>query len=508
MLTRVGVLGLILSSFTISQSLADTNNIDTENSIYIFTNQEVQKELDSFTKNPKIYQETPPLKKDGQGRYVTMEYTYVPPQRKFSWRQIFFPPRNNPRLDSEPTPNDSDRDLMEDGGYVETIQQMDRLRSGIAGVKPWSDDYWAYYRGGAGARYADPAFPNSNNWEQNYRYIKKNPFTAFFSGGRADNLSATEKYDLLYDGSAGVLTQSAWNDGQGYFRESGRVETWMGLCHGWAPASYLAPRPTRSVEVMAFDGKTTIRFYPADIKALTTLLWANARVQLRNAGGRCNERSPRTDGAGRAINPDCRDNNPSTWHRAIVNRLGLSKRSFVMDSTWDYQVWNQPLISYRYRYFNPQTKSLKEDLKSASVHVSQFGSDIFRRYRARGTSFVVGISMEVTYGMERRPDHRDTDGPEFDQVRTVLYNYDLELDSQGVVIGGEWHKKLHPDFLWTPTKDAKPLAQNDVPILGEPLWDGRSAIPSHWKTNARNSAGRGQPLAKIIDSLLAISGSR
>ncbi len=514
-MARLRVFGFVL--FFVLFSLLTINTkffaeeIRSDSVNYIFSDQEVQKDLDDFSRNPQGYQETAPLKKDGQGRLITSEYSYTPPQRKFSWRQIFMPWRNrnsSPNIDSEPTPNDADRDLMEDDSYVETIQAMDRLRSAQVTVKPWSDDYWAYYRGGAAARYADPRFPNAQSWKTNFNYISRNPFSAFFSAGKTDVLSATEKYDLLYDGSAGTLTTTAWNDGAGYFKETGRVETWMGLCHGWAPASYLTPRPARSVDVTAFDGKTRIRFYPSDIKALTTLLWANTRLNIRNAGGRCNEKTPRVDSAGRALNPDCRDTNPSTWHRAIVNRLGLNHRSFIMDSTWDYQVWNQPLISYRYRYFNPRTNSLSTNLKSATLHVSQMGRDRLARYRARGAAFIVGISMEVTYGMERRPDHRDSDGPEFDQIRTVLYNYDLELNSAGVVIGGEWHKKLHPDFIWTATKDSRPVTQNDLSIAGESLWDGKGAIPSHWKQHARNAAGRGQPLAKIVDSLISLSGTR
>ena len=42
----------------------------------------------------------------------------------------------------------------------------------------------------------------------------------------------------------------------------------MGICHGWAPAAFMVQRPTKMVEVLAADGKTKIKFYPSDIKAL------------------------------------------------------------------------------------------------------------------------------------------------------------------------------------------------------------------------------------------------
>jgi hypothetical protein len=493
-------------SLLFSLLLSAAPSISSGTTTYLFSNGEVQKELDAYAHNPQTHQEQAPLKKDKWGNLIGNEEIAVPPEKKFALRRFGVTNNNSHGIVSEPNANDSDKILMEDGGYIETISQMDGYRTGMVSVRPWSDDYWAYYRGGASARYADRSFPNSQAWETNFRYISSNPFTVMFTSGDVDSLSPTEKYDLLYDGQAGALTQNAWADGEHYYRSEGKVETWMGLCHGWAPAAYLAPRPSRAVTVTAFDGSTKIKFYPADLKALTTLLWANARLPLRNVGGRCNERTPSLDLAGRPVNPACLDNNPATWHRAVVNRVGLAKRSFVMDSTWDFQVWNQPIISYKYRYFSPQTNTLREDLRSAMVPVGSFSGDRLKRYRARGTSSVIGISMELTYGMERRPDHAETDGPQNDQVRTVLYNYDLELDANGVVIGGEWHKKLHPDFLWTPNKDARPLAADDQSLLGEPLWNGQGAIPSHWQQKAKNSAARGQPLAKIIDSLLAIGG--
>src|SRR5205814_1983988 len=167
--------------------------------------------------------------------------------------------------------------------------------------------------------------------------------------------------------------------------------TWMGICHGWTPASFNIPRPRTKVLVKSADGKLSIPFYPADVRALSSVLWANADQPSRFMGGRCNDKNPQQDPNGRIMSADCRDVNPASWHRAIVNSVGIAKRAFVLDVTWDYEVWNQPIYSYEYSYFNPQTNQPVGTLKEATVARSAFTSDKFAKYRSPGTAFVVGI---------------------------------------------------------------------------------------------------------------------
>ena len=51
-------------------------------------------------------------------------------------------------------------------------------------------------------------------------------------------LSPAEKYDLLVGDANYGLTKQMWNAGKGYHDRYGSVESWMGYCHGWAPAAY------------------------------------------------------------------------------------------------------------------------------------------------------------------------------------------------------------------------------------------------------------------------------
>ena len=126
------------------------------------------------------------------------------------------------------------------------------------------------------------------------------------------------------------------------------------------------PRPAKPATLPGVSGGK-ITFYPADIKALASLLWASASTVTRFIGGRCNDKNPATDANGRVISAKAFDTNPGTWHLSIVNQLGVARRSLVMDATYDYVVWNQPVAGYEYRYFNPQTMRLAKTLEDATV---------------------------------------------------------------------------------------------------------------------------------------------
>lgn len=283
----------------------------------------------------------------------------------------------------------------------------------------------------------------------------------------------------------------------------------MGICHGWAPASYNLDRPINKVTVMAADGKTPITFYPADIKALASLLWAKAMPQVKFIGGRCSDKNPETDENGRIQSPDCFDINPMTWHLSVVNQIGVAKRSFVLDATYDYEVWNQPALGYRYTYFNPQTGEYYESLQEALIEFKDYTGDRFQKYRdSSKIKYVVGVEMDVTYMVENVPQQFPADAPKYDYKDTVTYRYDLELDKNYQTIGGEWHDSLHPDFLWTPAPKARALSAGDYYILDTPQWNGQNSVSAEWKKAAQISSLRGLPLARIVESLIELSQSQ
>lgn len=396
--------------------------------------------------------------------------------------------------------NDRAEDLVDNGAsLIRSLEKMSGLQKAQLPHSPWSDDYWALYKGSVGARYADPEFPAVESWKENKNYVDAKTLRMIFeSSSSMDTLSPSEKYDLLVGDTAGTLTAFNWSTGEQYFRRSGKVETWMGICHGWAPAAYMLPRPTSMIDVVAADGRTKIRFYPADIKALGSLLWAQAHPSTRFIGGRCNTKSPDADASGHQKDQDCFDTNPGTWHLAVVNQIGVAGRSMVMDATYDYEVWNQPIYGYSYTYFNPQTMKRAETIDQARVELRQFPRDRFR-HRADDAVAVVGVSMEVTYIVETQPTQSPNDHESRDGRRKARYTYDVELNARGEIVGGEWYQAEHPDFLWTPGPTVKAVSVADSRAPGN--WDAMSPLPAAWSAPARRAASAGQPLGKIVDAL-------
>jgi hypothetical protein len=408
------------------------------------------------------------------------------------------------------------QNLVDNGARaIKNPTEMERLKLTTAKLQesPWSDDYWPIYKGVTAARYADPEFPGSEDWETNKNYVSKSPINPNIMFDRPstdrhnvssiDLLSPAEKYDLLVGDRNGTLTQAMWRQGEEYYRSTGKVETWMGICHGWAPASYMLPRPTSAVTVTSADGRTKIKFFPSDIKALSSLLWAQTETPSKMSGGRCNDKSPRQEANGRVISQECFDNNPGTWHATVVNQIGVSKRSFVIDATYDYEVWNQPMYGYGYTYFNPQTNKSTNKLQEAIVSISDFKADKFKNHRSPDARSIVGIAMDVSYVVETSPSHVLTDNAKNDAIRTVRYLYDLELDAKGNIIGGEWYTNEHPDFLWTPPANTRVASLGDRLTQGS--WNGLAPLPKEWTRAAVGAAQYGQPLAKIVETLGAIS---
>jgi hypothetical protein len=404
-------------------------------------------------------------------------------------------------------------------GFVDTFpysglrgMEDNGLMSARLEEQPWSDDYWAIYLGMLGHRYADPRFPKVWDWKDNFDYIQSNPALQIVESGDSDavnRLSPSEKYDILVGDKNMTLTEKMWEAGEKYYTRNGKVEPWMGLCHGWAPAAYMLPRPTATTTVLAADGKTFITFYPSDIKALSTLLWANIKTASRFIGGRCNEKNPAVDPqTGRILSGKCFDTNPGTWHLAVVNQIGASRRSMVLDATYDYEVWNQPVVAYKYRCFNPQKMRYARSLAEASVLKTSFDNDRFRKYRDRETDTIVGIAMDLSYIVETAPEQRSTDSSKDDRVQTVRYYYDLELDAMGNIIGGEWYQNAHPDFLWTPEKETRAVSYWEKRYGISGSWKSEEPLSKEWCQIAATTSGyQKAPLAVIVEQLIRFSNS-
>jgi hypothetical protein len=374
------------------------------------------------------------------------------------------------------------------------MESMKLLKKSLS-VVPWSDSYWPLYEGGLGHRYNDPEM-HFGNWKDSHDYVVANTTNKLIQNKQFDFLSPSEKYDLILDLKNDNLTKHSWADGEAYFKEYGKVETWMGLCHGWAAAAMMMDNPERRVEVKTNLGQVT--FYPSDIKGLGTMLWANGRFETRFIGGRCNTKNPKVDELGRPIEDDCLDNNPGTWHLAVVNQIGRFDRSFIIDASSDYQVWNQPVYSYEYLYFNPKTNKESDKLAESIVNRNDWDADVRKSVRAPEAKSIVGVIMHVIYVSENSPTLDEFQGANFG---SAYYKYDLELDGQGKIIGGEWYSYSHPDFIWVAQKNVFPKTYGDDPSLKVDL----SKISSRVKKAAGINAKYKLPFGPVVREMFKAS---
>lgn len=428
----------------------------------------------------------------------------IPPDVKEGCRQTFarLSATSNKSLWEAPHQGDLAANLVDNRLSMETnIRKMEdkNLTKGRLQERPWSDSYWPIANGSLAHRYVDSE-DDFGTWKEHFDYFLAHPTSELIEQNKLHLLSPAEKYDLLIGDTESTLTKSQWFEGKAYWDERGEVESWMGLCHGWAAASFLMPRPTKTVNLKDASGRYEIPFYVSDVKALGTLLFAKGQVPTRFVGGRCNDKEPRTDAANRPVDTDCRDTNAATWHMSVVNQIGISKRSFVMDATYDYQVWNQPVVAYSYEYFNPETKK-PEAFSKAVVKLSNLSNDPYKKFRAREAKQVVGIAMTVTYMIETTP---SVDEQQEDFERSVRYLYDLELDENMKIVGGEWYNNAHPDFLWVPEKNSAPMSWFDRGMRGE--WDPRFGnVNPEWLAYLKRSSQEGMPAYKIVSKLFEVS---
>jgi len=407
-----------------------------------------------------------------------------------------------------PLKNDLVQNLVDPGTSVVrnlSVMQEQSLLSLTSPKKPWADSYWPTYRGQIAYRYADKSVSQSKSWAVNYAAAQSNPAAGVVATGNSsliNMLSPAEKYDFVMGDSAFTLTNFAWTRGKIGNDDGSGIATWMGICHGWsAAASMGVPFIGQPTTVVSQSG-VPVTFYPQDIKALESMLWANGAPSARFVGGRCTLSHPPRNSNGRILDPNCFDTNPATWHLSVVNQLGRNHRSFVFDGTYTAEVWNFPLVSTKYRYFNPQTLEQTGTWSAARVPLENFTVDKFREFRDKETRSVVGIYMDVTYTIEIEPGTaRVFDAP----TKTVRYIYDLELDASDNVIGGEWYSNAHPDFIWTFDQNAQAMAFDENVLLADP-WANNGPVPLAWTDFARRASARGTPLFAFLKKVTDAAG--
>jgi len=311
----------------------------------------------------------------------------------------------------------------------------------------WPSTYWPTYEDSINHRWHngelspaekyDTAF---NGWTPSADFMALRPFS---------RSRPTEWDDAYYQQLGPLARHVSSNMGNQRDRQASRadadgrpdewpVETWWGLCHAWVPAAINEPRPMRTVTYNGVD------FHVGDLEAL--LIAAHNRTPAAMIGGRCNvgngETSVERDATGRAVDVECRDTNAGALHVIMTNYLGLMHRPFAEDRTYDYQVWNQPVVAFSITKQDEISVARANELLSTTGDTYAYNPDAAKLYEVNATlTYITEASASTTPA--------DTSRHE----RTDRYTYILEVDQAGLVIGGEYvggSRSNHPDFLWNP----------------------------------------------------------
>jgi hypothetical protein len=418
---------------------------------------------------------------------------------------------------------------------------------------PWSDSFWPDLEGAIAVPYMDKKLrrvvsrvtwvtkrqAGANAWAFNRTIvvdresIRKNILTV--SQETLDDLSPAEKYDLLMGDEEFTLTHKVIEMLDVRKGLDGMITLWSGVCHGWSPASLNLPRPKNAFSVVSPLGRT-INFFPADVRALGTFLWGKSTDggMIHFKGNRCDP-NPKADKNGRLVDPRCFDVNPAFFHILMTNQIGRFQRGFIMNRAYEASVWNQPVHGYKIGYYKVTDRSASSgsSLQSAKIMARQLKYDPFRQYRAPETVTIVGVEANIKWTHEIHPDHSRTNSGKDDDRKELTLHYDLELDANDNIVGGEWRefeqiaaptvaeqvKYTHPDFVWLTPPGMHMTSVADAKIKNVE-WDGTTPVPASIAAAAKEAASfvqnetvdnkvvrmpTPQPLAKVVDVLISLS---
>ncbi|MFT6630601.1 MAG: hypothetical protein ACJAS4_000543 [Bacteriovoracaceae bacterium] len=321
-------------------------------------------------------------------------------------------------------------------------------------------------------------------------------------------------------------------------KQSSFMAGWEGICNGWSTAAGNIPRPRKAISFKLPNGKN-LKFYPSDIRGLASLYWVNSFIQNTlvndengnyqsggtiSAGNRCNT-DAKEDEWGRLYDSEddpfngrnyktgkrdarCSGVHPAKWHLGIVNLIGKQGRSFIVERKVGPAVDNHPMHSYEMKYFNPVTGEEDGSISSKIVRIDS--NDQFRQMRNPNARYIVGVETTMTYLNYLVPSRENKTSEEDDKDVDKTMMYDLELDGNYDIVGGQWRavkigkprrvkrpgskirkkeKRNHnqPDFFWAVTKNWKETGLFDDNTGLEEWKDKTTAPPASYADNAKGA---------------------
>jgi hypothetical protein len=383
---------------------------------------------------------------------------------------------------------------------VSNLNEIGYTTSGGRSELPWSDRAWDHNRALLNERYTDKNFTKLGSWLARRAYAERwsvKRALALPAGPERDavisTLAPAEKYDLIMGTVEGGLADANRGLLDRNMDANGRFPTWWGICDGSAAASLASPEPVKRITVPSAAYGVDVTFYAPDVKALVSMLWStyNRKLHLPEIGQQCEVTS--NGGA-------CADVNPASFHRAAHHFLGMGNGHLLMDTDTTRVVWNHPIHRYETYYYPPQNspRDRVASFHEALLSVRDANDDPRRQRRAPGTAYLVGVVTKVYYGENQR--NHPLEGSVKRTEKVMDLQYELELDENLNLLGGEWLSKRHPDLMWTIPRGSEPDTAGDL-LLGNASWDGYSPITG-WEDAARQSAKSVLPLRKVVEALV------
>ena len=322
----------------------------------------------------------------------------------------------------------------------------------------WSETYWPANKGGIAYRWNHP-----DPQPFKYKLLSKAELLKM-NEQEVGQLSPAELYDIARGDYSYTLTKKVLAT----FRPTDLW--WEGICHGWSLAAVNYPEP----EPVTITNKDGIRvpFGSSDVKGLLAMHDAyNYGGTYAQVGIRCNAMG-KVEGEGddRDANPnppapemqqtsECKDMNAGSFHVVMTNMIGILSKSFVADVDRFNDIWNQPVTSYSSQILSEEPTT-REDVLDGVARKIRLASTFYY-----GEELKFWTPELAATGIQNFVSKLPVTGTVHQEFRHKNYEYILEIDNKGNVVGGEWVTETRPDFVWTITRDRK-FSNAPYPLAG------------------------------------------
>jgi hypothetical protein len=186
----------------------------------------------------------------------------------------------------------------------------------------------------------------------------------------------------------------------------------------------------------------------------------------------------------------------------LGNQVGLRGKNLTFDPEADPEIWNHPVKSYTFKFYNPISGEFFTSAAGAKVSLDYLrgSSDGFLQSVASNADpkavSAVGVFMKIEYTNEHditELKHDDTTGE--NKFKDSEFDSIIELDAGDNILGGEWKFKSHPNFIWHYDEKEPIKSINDDKL---PFWySGPEALQL-----IKESSAKGQPIRAIVDMLV------